>query len=84
MGTIAATAASAGPGTWGIVARILFPVLGWLGFTLLGLALLMTLLDWGQLCGAEPEPSRRRWAAGLVAACGLVLGIVGLVGSFVT
>lgn len=70
--------------TWGVVARLLFPVMGWAGFVLVGMGLLMALLDWGELSGLEPEPSRRRLVARSVMACGVVLGLVGLIGSLVT
>lgn len=49
------------------------PPMTWLGFVLIGLAVVMTLLDWGELSDLAHHPApRRRWA-GVVALVGLAL-----------
>ena len=52
----------------------------WVGFALLGLAVVMRLLDWGHLLGpiGNGEPSRSpRW----IALAGAVLLVAGLIGA---
>lgn len=63
-------------------ADLIFPVIGWLGLVLVGLAVLMILLDWGELSGLGPEPPPRRQTAVVLAVVGLVLLVVGGVGTF--
>jgi hypothetical protein len=55
-------------------------IVTWLGLVLLGIAILMTLLDWGELSGmATGPPPRRRWARllGIAGALLIVLGVAG-------
>jgi hypothetical protein len=57
------------PGSW-------CAVTAWLGLVLVGLAILMTLLDWGELSGLSPQhPPRRRWAR-VLAVAGVALMVV--------
>jgi|RhiMetdeSRZDD1v2_1073273.scaffolds.fasta_scaffold342520_1 hypothetical protein len=56
-----------GPGDWSAVAA-------WSGLVLIGLAILVTLLDWGDLSGLSRQPPpRRRWAVAFTAAGGGLL-----------
>lgn len=59
----------------------LFPVVGWTGFVLIGLAILTALLDWGELSGLDEEAPKRRPTARFLAVCGAVLLVVGVLGS---
>jgi hypothetical protein len=85
MASIAASAAAAerDPAVWGVVFDTVFPILGWIGFVLVGVAILMTLLDWGELSGLDTDAPGRAPKARTVAICGVVLGVIGLVGSIV-
>ena len=59
------------------------PIVAWSGLVLVGLAVLMTLLDWGDLSGFEPVPPPRRRGASVLAVVGALLILGGLVGSMV-
>jgi hypothetical protein len=85
MALIAASASAADldPAVWGVVWDTIFPILGWIGFVLVGVAILMTLLDWGELSGLDTDPPGRAPKARTVAVCGVVLGVIGIIGSIV-
>ena len=57
------------PGSW-------CAILAWLGLILVGLSILMTLLDWGELSGLAPGPPPRRRLALVLAVTGVVLMVL--------
>lgn len=60
---------------------VTLPILAWVGVVMLGMAVLMTLLDWGELSGLAPGPPPRRRLALVLAVLGLVLLVVGGIGT---
>jgi hypothetical protein len=53
----------------------------WVGFALLGLALVTWLLDWGHLLSHTARPRRSRWIVRLAVVSGVLLVIAGVVGA---